>query len=148
MAQAPQPKPKEKAKPKVKPKVKQIEVEYLEGSTLKEWLDDKQKPQQFLIIDVRDNDYGPKKIRGATNIPSYTFDPKYVKQLIEDWKDIPMLIFHCAYSQVRGPDSAEFYAKHKSNKDYFGYPSQRVMILTAGFRGFWQRFPEYCVSIE
>jgi Cdc25 family phosphatase len=58
-------------------------------------------PQKdFLVVDVRDDDYVGGNIKGSLNVPSNEFLMN-VDGLVKQTKDVPMMIFHCALSQVR-----------------------------------------------
>lgn len=60
----------------------------------------KSKSNDFLVVDVRDDDYRGGNIKGAINIPSEKFLLK-LHQLIDDTQKVSKIIFHCAYSQQR-----------------------------------------------
>ncbi|KAH7031791.1 Rhodanese-like domain-containing protein, partial [Linnemannia elongata] len=108
-------------------------------------LEDKSKVpgKDYLVIDVRDSDYIGGHIRGSVNIPAHEI-PEKLPTLIEEYKDVPQLIFHCALSQVRGPKAANRWAEalaaqraavEAANK---GSLTQQVNILRGGF-GEWQK---------
>lgn len=61
---------------------------------------DKVLGKDYFIVDVRDDDYEGGNIKGSHNSPSSYFLAK-VDALVEKTKDIPIVIFHCALSQVR-----------------------------------------------
>ncbi|KAF9925393.1 hypothetical protein FBU30_004807 [Linnemannia zychae] len=125
--------------------------EYIDGEVVKELLEDKSKVsgKDYLIIDVRDSDYVGGHIRGSVNIPSKEL-PERLPTLIESYKEIPQLIFHCALSQVRGPKAANRWAEAIAARDEAlteaaaieaankSPLAQRVNILRGGF-GEWQR---------
>lgn len=54
----------------------------------------------YLIVDVRDEDWKEGNIKGARNYPSQRFSLE-VDDLIKDTKDVPIMIFHCKLSQER-----------------------------------------------
>ena len=54
----------------------------------------------YLVVDVRDDDYRGGNIKGAINIPSEKFMLK-LHQLIDDTQNVSKIIFHCALSQQR-----------------------------------------------
>ena len=56
--------------------------------------------KDFLVVDVRDDDYDGGNIKGCLNCPSRQFLLE-VDGLVRDTKDVPLIIFHCALSQVR-----------------------------------------------
>ncbi|KAI0923197.1 hypothetical protein AcW1_007811 [Taiwanofungus camphoratus] len=61
--------------------------------------------KDYCVVDVRDDDWYGGNITGAHNSPSHGFLSK-VDDLVEQTKTVPMVIFHCALSQVRGPKAA------------------------------------------
>lgn len=61
---------------------------------------DKKPMKDYLVVDVRDDDYRGGNVKGSLNIPSLKFQQK-LEDLLEQTKEIPMLIFHCALSQQR-----------------------------------------------
>ena len=61
---------------------------------------DKRPRKDYLIVDVRDDDYIGGNITNCHNAPSVTFLDK-LDDLVRDAKEIPQVIFHCALSQSR-----------------------------------------------
>ncbi|KNE55504.1 hypothetical protein AMAG_01392 [Allomyces macrogynus ATCC 38327] len=65
--------------------------------------------KDYLVVDVRDDDFEGGNIPGALHLPShqlsspYTFD---ARPHLDQFMTIPKLIFHCAMSQQRGPKAA------------------------------------------
>jgi rhodanese-related sulfurtransferase len=58
------------------------------------------------VVDVRDDDYEGGHIKGCVHSPSASLLSGGVDQLREKLKDTPVVVFHCALSQVRGPKAA------------------------------------------
>lgn len=56
--------------------------------------------KDYLIVDVRDDDFIGGNIKGAINCPSYSFQ-ETVEDLVEKTKDVKTVVFHCALSQQR-----------------------------------------------
>lgn len=130
--------------------------------------------ERFLIVDVRDDDYDEGgHIRGAINIPSTTFlnNNETMKMLFEKCilEHIQIVMFHCAYSQVRGPACRKHFSNYcesyvavsKSKKNGNGngkegerdadpdpLAAMRVVFIRGGFNGFAERYggTEYIVS--
>eukprot|EP01084_Bolivina_argentea_P083204 150664_1 len=75
---------------------------------LVEWI--QSNNSNFIIIDVRNTnmDYLGGHIKGAINIEHINFIKK-IKELIEKYYKIKNIIFHCMYSQCRGPMCANWY---------------------------------------
>jgi hypothetical protein len=65
--------------------------------------------KSFLIIDVRDVDFaGGHIIMNCVNI-FHTNLEKQWSTVISDYSHIPLLIFHCMYSEIRGPAAYQRY---------------------------------------
>jgi hypothetical protein len=62
--------------------------------------DSKQPHRDYLVVDVRDDDFAGGNIRGALHAPSADF-LRSVDTLVRTTKDVPLLIFTCALSQSR-----------------------------------------------
>jgi rhodanese-related sulfurtransferase len=61
---------------------------------------DKRPRKDYIVVDVRDDDYIGGHITNCRNVPSTTFLDN-LDALIRDFRDIPLVIFHCALSQAR-----------------------------------------------
>ena len=61
---------------------------------------DKRPNSDYIIVDVRDDDFVGGNIKYAINSPSESFEDQ-VKHLVEKTKQIPTVVFHCALSQQR-----------------------------------------------
>jgi rhodanese-related sulfurtransferase len=61
---------------------------------------DKRPGKDYLVVDVRDDDFIGGHIPNCRNEPSTTF-PDKLDDLVRDAKDVPQVIFHCALSQSR-----------------------------------------------
>jgi len=60
----------------------------------------KEAKRDFVVVDVRDDDFVGGNIKGAINEPSKEFLMN-VDGLVKQTKAAPLIIFHCALSQVR-----------------------------------------------
>ncbi|KAG0302008.1 hypothetical protein BGZ97_002523, partial [Linnemannia gamsii] len=93
-------------------------------------------------------------IRGSVNIPAHEL-PEKLPTLIDEYKAVPQLFFHCALSQVRGPKAANRWTEALAAREEAasqvtateraaveasnnGRLTQQVNILRGGF-GEWQR---------
>lgn len=73
---------------------------YIEGNDLAHLL--RNSADSVKVIDVRDVDYnGGSHITNAINIPAHSFQEN-VENYYDLLKSTPILVFHCALSQVRG----------------------------------------------
>ena len=61
---------------------------------------DKVPMKDYCVVDVRDDDRIGGHIKRSHNSPSSEFLVK-VDELVKQTKDVPIVIFHCALSQVR-----------------------------------------------
>ncbi|KAF9200940.1 hypothetical protein BGZ49_008838 [Haplosporangium sp. Z 27] len=114
---------------------------YVDSEILKALIEDKSKipGKDYLVIDVRDEDHVGGHIPGSVNIPSKEL-PERLPALVEQYRQVPELFFHCALSQVRGPKAANRWsnALAESVEASQGALPQRISILRGGF-GDWQR---------
>ncbi|KAF9982539.1 hypothetical protein BGZ75_005982 [Mortierella antarctica] len=130
--------------------------EFVDSDVVKAFVEDKTKVpgKDYLIVDVRDDDYVGGHIPGSLNVPSREL-PDKLPVLIEEYKEVPQLFFHCALSQVRGPKAARRWSEALAERDTKleeaeakteaaaveaankGPLSQKVNILRGGF-GDWQ----------
>ncbi|KAF8879090.1 Rhodanese-like domain-containing protein [Gymnopilus junonius] len=96
--------------------------------------------KDFTIIDVRDDDYIGGNIKGCINYPSRDFLMS-VDSLVQETKDVPLVIFHCMLSQARGPKAARIYAETRQNvleNDIH----HEVAILRDGFSEFQLKYKD------
>mmetsp|Transcript_44183 Transcript_44183/g.117016 ORF Transcript_44183/g.117016 Transcript_44183/m.117016 type:complete len:576 (-) Transcript_44183:456-2183(-) len=84
-----------------------------------------------ILIDVRDADRQVGWIEDSLHVPAMDAVPwsKRVPTLMEGWRRVPLVVFHCLYSAHRAPTCANWYRERVDE--------QRVAILHEGFRG-WQ----------
>ncbi|KAJ2554849.1 Cdc25 phosphatase Ibp1 [Coemansia sp. RSA 1933] len=105
---------------------------------------DKKPGVDYLVVDVRDEDYKVGHIPGAINVPAHEMRTATAR-LLRDYSTVPMLVFHCALSQVRGPKSARIYSEALAETLETAEPgcplfAQSVYILTGGFTSWVYRF--------
>ncbi|KAJ3513497.1 hypothetical protein NLJ89_g2915 [Agrocybe chaxingu] len=99
----------------------------------------KEAKKDFVVVDVRDDDFTGGNIKGAINEPSSEFLMS-VDGLVKQTKDVPLIIFHCALSQVRGPKAARIYAETRKNILEGQDIDHEVAILRDGFSQFQVKF--------
>jgi len=114
-------------------------VKYIEKDALKDLLKDAVDDRtSLLIVDVRDDDHKGGNISGSLHVPSSIFHDA-VDDLVKDKaRNVGSVVFHCSYSQQRGPKSARIYAETREKyaaKE--GFPPQQIFILRGGFTE-WQ----------
>ena len=62
---------------------------------------DKVVTKDYLVVDVRGDDYAGGNIKNCLNQPSGDFFEANINALVQRTKDVPLVIFHCALSQQR-----------------------------------------------
>jgi rhodanese-related sulfurtransferase len=69
--------------------------------------------KSFAVIDLRDDDYIRGNIKNSMHIPSRTFNTTRAKQLADELikKNVDNVIFHCHFSQQRGPTGASLFTE-------------------------------------
>jgi hypothetical protein len=78
-----------------------MSVSYITSERLAEIIKSDRRPHKdYLIVDVRDHDFRGGNIKHAVNKPSRQF-LHTVDELVKDAKDVPLVVFHCWYSQIR-----------------------------------------------
>ncbi|KAH0832078.1 Rhodanese-like domain-containing protein, partial [Lanmaoa asiatica] len=107
------------------------------------------KPWQgnYLVVDVRDSDWKGGNIKGSHNLPSLKFQSG-VNELISKTKGVPMVVFHCKYSQERGPVAAGIYDAKRSLQEAEEYKNQQVYVLQGGFNTFATKFKDDPLLVE
>lgn len=86
------------------------DVEYMKCESLLNILkDDKQKNNKdYIVIDVRDNDIIGGHIINSINIQQINIEKHWV-EIINKYNSIPLIIFHCQYSEIRAPATFQRY---------------------------------------
>nr|XP_024368349.1 arsenate reductase 2.2-like [Physcomitrium patens]PNR62831.1 hypothetical protein PHYPA_001255 [Physcomitrium patens] len=92
---------------------------------------------KIAVVDVRDEERAfDGHIAGSMHFSSSTFEENLPK-LIEEVKNKETVVFHCAFSQVRGPTCARKLSEHLNNAKTEGkiekVPS--IVVLERGFNG-------------
>ena len=80
--------------------------------------------KDYIILDVRGDDFKGGNLKNAQNIKSTNYNE--IKLFVHDKDNI---IVHCMYSNVRGPGVAKLLKRD--------YPVKNIMILTGGFNKFF-----------
>ena len=82
------------------------------------------KYKEYLVIDVRSDDFIGGNIIGAINIPSNQYNK--IKLFVENKNNI---IIHCMYSSIRGPGVVKRLVKD--------YPEKNIILLEGGFNKYF-----------
>lgn len=89
------------------------------------------------IIDVREDDRAGGHIKGSFHVPAPDLlaNPSRYLSLVDD---SDLVIFHCMFSQYRGPSCANAFLKSLRDRVYDDEDSHipQVCILTGGFQAF------------
>ncbi|KDQ62624.1 hypothetical protein JAAARDRAFT_54549 [Jaapia argillacea MUCL 33604] len=103
---------------------------------------DKVPNKDYVVIDVRDDDWHGGNIKGSHNFPSQTFLAK-VDELVEKTKNVKTVIFHCLLSQMRGPKAARIYSEVRDMMQAEGADNDHeVLVLQGGFEVFQAKFKD------
>ncbi|KAH8114718.1 Rhodanese-like domain-containing protein [Phellopilus nigrolimitatus] len=115
---------------------------YMTGEELVTLIKSDAKPYtDYVVFDVRDDDRVGGHILGSVHAPSNTFLER-VRDLVEQTKDVPTVVFHCALSQARGPKAARIYSDLRSEleeKEGKEEKAHAVFVLRGGFTEFQLR---------
>ncbi|KAI8058591.1 Rhodanese-like domain-containing protein [Syncephalis plumigaleata] len=134
-------------------------VEYIDSDELASLLRNRELTPRvdYVIIDVRDDDFEGGNIVSAINVPSHRL-LEQLPSLIKEYAHVPRIIFHCALSQVRGPTSAGIYHQTvlqmrntkgaKDDSDATSSITQQVLVLRGGFALWQAKFKDTTDLIE
>eukprot|EP00894_Picocystis_sp_ML_P004920 jgi/Pico_ML_1/55437/g1120.t1 len=90
--------------------------------------------ESTVIVDVRDTDFQGGNIRGALNVPSeHFYNDAQVDKLVARFAQSRYVVFHCMFSQQRGPFCASKFASRLGAAQLPQEP--QVFILERGFSG-------------
>ncbi|KAI6030913.1 hypothetical protein F5J12DRAFT_736499, partial [Pisolithus orientalis] len=98
--------------------------------------------EDYLIVDVRDQDWAGGNIKGSYHVPSESF-LNGVDKLIKDTKDIPTDGLPLSAEPAAGPKAARIYEEtrniiHKpSDGQYF-----EALVLRGGFLHFGEKYKD------
>ncbi|KAF9013190.1 Rhodanese-like domain-containing protein [Cyathus striatus] len=117
-------------------------MRYINGDELAELMKSEKVPKKdFVVVDVRDDDYVGGNIKDAINKPSNEFLVN-VDGLVKQTKDVPLVIFHCALSQIRGPKAARIYEETRRTVLEDNDIPHEIVVLRDGFSGFQSKYKE------
>ncbi|SAM06296.1 hypothetical protein [Absidia glauca] len=101
----------------------------------------KQVGKDYLVIDVRDDDFAGGNIPGALNVPANQLVDE-ASSLAQKYSAVPIVYFHCALSQVRGPKSARIYNEIRHLQPSLSSQDQQVYVIRGGFEGWQARYKD------
>jgi len=87
------------------------------------------------VVDVRDDDFGGGCVRTAVNRPAHLLgEEAYLDRCVAEMAGAKRVVFHCMFSQQRGPVAASLFAAKLQG----GVEQPEVLVLSGGWRG-WRR---------
>lgn len=103
--------------------------------------------EQIIILDARfEYEFRGGRIQGAKNITSQAamigVYERYLNQNV-------CIVFHCEFSQNRGPTLMRMFREHDRTRNFKNYPHldyPDIYLLQGGYRKFYNDFPELCVG--
>lgn len=121
------------------------DLKYVNPSTLRACLC-RGPAAKLAIVDLRDSDYIGGHIKGSWHYPAGNFNYTLgdLQQRLVD-NDIADVVFHCALSQVRGPQSALKYIRSVDDVDErmkAKLKEVKVWVLRGGFSLWAQEYGE------
>ena len=133
---------------KTKAEAVKADIQYIEPSELASWLRTasiERGPVQ--VVDVREGDYTRRmcKIKGAINFPANQIRADNAKGLLDIVREEPNLVFHCMYSQQRGPTSSQIYKRAAATGEFAR--QQNVYVLRGGFDRFYKQYGGSCPDL-
>jgi len=120
-------------------------MKYITGNELAELMSsDKVATEDYLVVDVRNDDYAGGNIKNSLNQPSGDAFLSSINSLVEKTKDVPLVIFHCGLSQQRGPQAARIYEQTRLSHDLLDGRDvpYEVKVLQGGFTEFQAKFKD------
>ncbi|KAG9306699.1 hypothetical protein G9A89_004246 [Geosiphon pyriformis] len=112
--------------------------DYIEAEDLARIIKDKSKisGRDYLVVDVRGDDFENGNIPGCLNITSQEL-ARNIQPFINKHKNVPQIIFHCTFSQVRGPRSASLYLEASVKT---AGETQKIQVLRGGFEEWEEKY--------
>ncbi|OHT17323.1 Rhodanese-like domain containing protein [Tritrichomonas foetus] len=102
---------------------------------------------QIIILDARfEYEYRGGKIRGARNINSRAVMIGVFNHFINQ---NVLIVFHCEFSQNRGPTLMRMFRDYDRKQNYQNYPAlyfPHICLLEGGYSKFFYDYPELCIG--
>jgi hypothetical protein len=97
----------------------------------------------LLVVDVRDADREDGWIKGSVHLPSADLDFEKMEAFARAISDtVGVCVFHCHFSQSRGPRAHKLFEMVAPRVFIGGRPAPRALILQGG----WQRFQMFALT--
>jgi rhodanese-related sulfurtransferase len=123
-------------------------VEWIQPEELYQIMMHEQKDsnQQLVVVDVRDEDFKEGKILNSIHHTSesiliHGFPTRFLDRFFNENHSF-LVVFHCFYSQCRGPACAETFANALKSKQ-----NVRIAVLTGGYQRWRVLYPELIEKI-
>ncbi|CAG8605496.1 7845_t:CDS:2 [Ambispora gerdemannii] len=115
------------------------DLTFVEPEQVVELVKDKTKVpgKDYLLVDVRDEEYEKHHVPNSVNFPSASL-AESVKDLIAEYNQVPQVVFYCGLSQRRGPNSARLYTEALSKCAVKN--EQKIVVMKGGFTGWNEKF--------
>eukprot|EP01084_Bolivina_argentea_P030822 57063_1 len=131
------------------------DIEYLQKEQLEAILHNKKNKKDYVIIDVREEDYNHNgHINGAINVS----DKLLTELLFKSNMNIKNIqsqriawIFHCEYSKHRGPQTCKYFRKLDRQENEYRYPFvsyPHVYVLQGGYKKFWNIYKNKYMTLK
>lgn len=110
----------------------------LSGNGLTKLMTDQSKFEKIVIVDCRsDTEYNHGHIRGAKHGNS---DEKLQEIYQQNYTPKTCFVFHCEYSQVRGPRGLKRFLELNRK----GNETPECYVLDGGYKAFFMQHQDYC----
>ncbi|KAI9828510.1 MAG: hypothetical protein M1826_006047 [Phylliscum demangeonii] len=93
------------------------------------------------VIDVRDDDHIGGHIRTSQHVPSTRLmarDGQQMAQLVQELREVPVVVFHCSLSQQRGPAAAEVYVLEGGFRSWLALYGEDTTLTEGYDKEIWQ----------
>ena len=95
------------------------------------------------MVDVREHDFKRVQVLKIKGAMHYTVSRvrQDVAPLVKALRNQRVVVFHCMYSQQRGPSCADRYIEYRRKHPQDG-PEQLVLVLRGGFHNFHKEYKD------
>jgi len=118
----------------------------IKARELRDVIKNAKRMEDYVVVDVRDEDFAGGNIPGCINVPSRTFE-REVDDLVHQLKDVKNVVFTCYYSQQRGPLAARKFQDIRDATVEMSH-SQKIYILGGGMSRFVSYFGDNPLYVE